>query len=382
MDKAQKSTLRSERSTDSGSINPTRITLARKRKGLSKTTFAREIDVDRKSVQAYEDGRSVPSEGTMAKILGVLGFPRNFFFGDDLEVPSLETGSFRAMSKMKAPKREMALSQAALGLHLNSWICQRFRLPEPDIPNLGRQPDPEAAAEFVRRQWSLGNLSIRNMVHLLESKGVRVFSLAVDAREVDAFSLWSGNVPFIFLNANKTSEHSRFDAAHELGHLVLHKHGPPNGIEAEKQANAFASAFLMPRGSVIANAPRFPTYDVLVDRKQIWIVSVAALAYRMHQLGLMTDWQYRGACIQIAKRGKDFEPNEAPRETSIILPKVFSALYEDGLGRAHVARDLCIPIGELEQLLFGLTLAAVDGKRSDHAQKGAQHRRLALVEKA
>jgi Zn-dependent peptidase ImmA (M78 family) len=282
---------------------------------------------------------------------------------------------------MKAPKREMALSQAALGLHLNSWICQKFKLPEPDLPNLGREPEPEAAAEFVRRQWSLGNLSIRNVIHLLEAKGIRVFSLAVDAREVDAFSLWSGGVPFIFLNSNKTSEHSRFDAVHELGHLILHKHGPPNGLEAEKQANAFASAFLMPRGSIVANAPRFPTYSILVERKQIWVVSVAALAYRLRGLGLMTDWQYRGICIEIAKRGKDYEPNEAPRESSVILPKIFSSLYEEGLSRTQIARDLCIPVEELEQLLFGLTLTGIEGKRSNYAQVKLQPNRLTLVEK-
>ena len=62
-------------------------------------------------------------------------------------------------------------------------------------------------------------------------------------------------------DTNKTAEHSRFDAAHELGHLVLHRHGPPRGIEAERQANAFASAFLMPHGSVFPRAPKFPTYD-------------------------------------------------------------------------------------------------------------------------
>ena len=99
--------------------------------------------------------------------------------------------------------------------------------------------------------------------------------------------MWKGNTPFVFLNTNKTAEHSRYDAAHELGHLVLHRHGSPQGIEAEKQANQFASAFLMPRGSVHPVAPRFPTFDILVSLKRRWGVSVAALAYRLHNLGLV-----------------------------------------------------------------------------------------------
>jgi Zn-dependent peptidase ImmA (M78 family)/DNA-binding XRE family transcriptional regulator len=343
-------------------LNPNRIRIARKRRGLTKIELAAKIGVDRKSVNAYESGKHSPvKEDGLAKIAAALGFPEEFFFGDDLDEPSLDSGSFRSMSKMSAPKRDMALGQAAIGLHFSAWLDRKFGLPDAAIPDIGREPDPETAAESVRREWALGALSIRNMVHLLESKGVRVFSLAVDAREVDAFSMWKGATPFVFLNTNKSSEHSRFDAAHELGHLVLHKHGPPQGIEAEKQANSFASAFLMPRGSVYASAPRFPTYAGLVSLKKQWTVSVAALAYRLQGLKLMTEWQYRGICIEISKRGRNHEPNSAPRETSVILPKVLKALYESGLTRSQIARELSIPLSELEQLLFGLTMTGMAG---------------------
>jgi Zn-dependent peptidase ImmA (M78 family)/DNA-binding XRE family transcriptional regulator len=350
-------------------LNASRLRLARKRKGYTKIAFAAKIDVDRKMVGAYESGESDPSDEVMHRIARSLEFPLEFFFGDDLDEPSVESGSFRAMTKMRIPQRDMALSQAALGIHLSNWLCTKFALPDAQIPNLGREPNPEAAAEFVRREWQLGMLSIRNMIHLLESKGVRVFSLAVDAREVDAFSMWKGNTPFVFLNTNKTSEHSRFDAAHELGHLVLHKHGPPTGIEAEKEANAFASAFLMPRGSVIANAPRFPNYASIVNLKRTWTVSVGALAYRLHGLGLMTDWQYRGVCVQVAKLGKNIEPNEAPRETSLTLPKMMGSLYEDGITRSQIARELAVPVTELEQLLFGLTMTGIKGGEKPTASK-------------
>ncbi|WP_419757134.1 ImmA/IrrE family metallo-endopeptidase [Teredinibacter turnerae] len=75
------------------------------------------------------------------------------------------------------------------------------------------------------------------------------------------------DIPFVFLNTKKTAERCRFDAAHELGHLVMHCHGAPQGQEAEKEANAFASAFLMPRRSVLANAPRSATLKSLISHK-------------------------------------------------------------------------------------------------------------------
>jgi Zn-dependent peptidase ImmA (M78 family)/DNA-binding XRE family transcriptional regulator len=341
--------------------NPTRLALARRRRGYNKTKLAELSKVELRSITAFEGGEFPPSPETLARIALVLGFPVEFFYGDDLDEPSLDSGSFRSMSKMIASQRDMALSQAALGIHLMAWVEHRFELPVVNLPDLGREPNPEAAAESLRRAWILGSLSIRNMIHLLEARGVRVLSLALDAREVDAFSMWKGSVPFVFLNTYKSSEHSRFDAAHELGHLVLHKHGPPQGREAETQANQFASAFLMPRGSVLANAPRFPTYEALVKLKRIWGVSVSALNYRLHELGLLSDWHYRGICIEIAKRGRDTEPEPAPRETSLVLPKILQVLYEEGINRGKIAQALAILTTELEQLLFGLTMTGIEG---------------------
>ena len=342
-------------------LNPTRLALARKRRGYKKTKLAELSKVDLRSVSAFEAGEFSPSTETLARIASALRFPIEFFYGEDLDEPSLDSGSFRSMSKMTAPQRDMALSQAALGLHFMDWIETRFQLPDADLPDLSREPNPEAAAESLRRAWSLGVLSIRNMIHLLEAKGVRILSLALDAKEVDAFSMWKGARPFVFLNTYKSTEHSRFDAAHELGHLVLHKHGPPQGREAEKQANNFASAFLMPRGSVLANVPRLPSYSTLVRLKKVWTTSVSALSYRLHELGLISDWQYRGLCIEIAKRGRDTEPEEAPRETSLILPRIVAALYEEGVNRTQIAHDLALPTSELEQLLFGLAITGIEG---------------------
>ena len=81
------------------------------------------------------------------------------------------------------------------------------------------------------------------MISLLESKGIRTFSLSDEAQEVDACCQWINDRPFIFLNISKSSERCRFDAAHELGHLVMHRHGIIEGRQMEQEANAFASAF-------------------------------------------------------------------------------------------------------------------------------------------
>ena len=212
------------------------------------------------------------------------------------------------------------------------------------------------------------------MVHLLEAKGVKVFSLAIDAKEVDAFSMWRDGTPYVFLNTQKSAEHSRFDAAHELGHLVIHRHGQPHGQEAEKEANAFASAFLMPEKSIRAKQLYFPTLDSLVKAKKHWKVSVSALNYRLHALGLTTEWANRSLCIQISQAGyRTHEPNEVQRETSQVLDKVFNALRTEGVSKADVARDLKITTYEIDELTYGLLKIGVVPERDEVLRGDTSH---------
>lgn len=344
-------------------FNPNRLTLARQRRGITKSKLAEAAGVAPRGITAYEAGATVPTPETLEKIAATLRFPPSFFEGDDLDIPDVEAVSFRAMSRMTASLRDSAIGAAALAIGLAGWIDARFRLPAADLPDL-RGVQPEAAAEALRASWGLGVKPIRNMVHLLEQRGVRVFSLVEKRAELDAFSFWRSEVPFVFLNTSKSGERGRFDAAHELGHLVLHRHGAPHGREAEHEADAFASALLMPRASVLEVAPSAPSpsVDQLVRLKRRWSVSVAAVAHRYHALSLVSEWHYRSLCIEIQERGyRKKEPNAIARETSQVLQKVFASLREDGISKAEIARELRITSAEFDTLVFGLVLLPISG---------------------
>ncbi len=87
----------------------------------------------------------------------------------------------------------------------------------------------------------------------------------------------------------------------------------------------------MPRSSVLGYAPKFISIDALLQLKKIWGVSISALTYRMHRLGLLSEWQYRELFMQISQRGyRKAEPDSLPRETSQVLAKVFAALRSEG----------------------------------------------------
>lgn len=319
------------------------------------------LGIKPRTLLAYESGEYEPPSEMIEAIAKALGFPIDFFSGPTIYLPNGEGVSFRSMSGMTAGQRDSALGAAAIGVALCEWITTRFELPEPNIPTL-RGQDAQTAAETLRTEWNLGERPIKNIVHLLEAHGVRVLSLAEHSREVDAFSFWRGSEPYVFLNLHKSAEHGRFDAAHELGHLVLHRHGGPRGKGFEHEADTFASAFLMPRGSVVATAPQNADVELLIKLKAVWNVSVAALNYRLHEVGRTSEWKYRHACIDISKRGfRTSEPEPAPRETSQVLHKVFQELRAEGLGRADVARTLCIDVAELDSLVFGLVFTRLEG---------------------
>jgi len=347
-------------------FNYTRLELARRRRGLTKGALAEAAEISARNLTAYEKHEYEPNEETIAGLAAAVGFPSEFFFGPDLDEPTKEGASFRAMTRMPARVREQALSSGALAFALSDWIESRFGLPEPHVPEF-EGLEPEVAADAVREAWGLGEKRIGNMVHLLEAHGIRVFSLVEESTKVDAFSQWRGATPYVFLNTTKSAERSRMDAAHELGHLVLHGHGGPQGREAEHEAQAFGSAFLMPAGSVRAKAPRNGRFDQLVRAKYKWKVSVANLAYRMNKLGMLTDWQYRSVFVELNRRGgRDKEPNPPgveplPREQSQVLEKVFRALRKDDVSKALIARDLAIPLADLNDSVFGLVMTPLEG---------------------
>lgn len=337
-------------------FNPKRLVLARQRRKFTGKSLAEAAGISPITISRLENSDNEPDEATVDLLAKALNYPVEFLYADDPE--ELDTGavSFRSLSKMSAKERNAATSAGRLGLELNRWVEQEFNLPRPEILDLSYEASPEMAAKSLRSFWNIGEKPISSMLGLLECKGVRVFSLAERTKMVDAFSFWRDGIPFIFLNNCKTPEHSVFDSAHELGHLVLHRHaGASPSKAAEREANEFASAFLMPSNDVRSRVPRFCTVDRIVSCKSRWRVSAMALANRLHTLGILTEWQYKSACIELTRRGyRTGEPIGIERETSTVWKKVLSQLWSEKTTKHHIAAKILLPTDELEALIWGL----------------------------
>ena len=372
-------------------INASRISFARIRRRMTKAQLAKSLGLTSRSIQNYESGDTAPDGPVLTRLASVLGFPEAFFLVDeDMPEMPVQAASFRAQSRMTDSSRHCALNAGAIAFTINDWMEARFKLPATNLPDLSDLP-PEEAAAVLRRMWGLGNAPVPNMIHLLESKGVRVFSLTEETRHFDAFCTWhKDHVPFVFLNTVTSAERSRFDAAHELGHLVRDvysmAHGQDSGGNAdghndiEARANEFAAAFLMPKESVIARRPAAFTIDNLMRLKHHWKVSLVAVARRYRSLNLITEWGYRNLCMEISRRGyRKNEPQPASRETSLLLEKVLAHLKARGMSRVDIARQLYLSVDEVNALTFGLTPLSVVPGTGTAEETAARTPQLSLV---
>jgi Zn-dependent peptidase ImmA (M78 family)/transcriptional regulator with XRE-family HTH domain len=351
------------------SFNPSRLKLARERRGLTKQQLADLCGVSRRTVTSWETGDTdSPPVATISK---ALGFPRAFFFEDDITAVNKAAVSFRALSTVSAYKIDRVLAMAKLASLISRWMDRHYKTPAPQVPDFteaeprgrGRLTWPVAAAESLRAEWALGPKPIKNVLGLLERHGVRVFSLPGADREVDAFSYWEAGRPFIFLNVDRSAERMRFDLAHELGHLLLHR-GVFTKRERrfELEANDFASAFLVPEDSLRMQITGRPTIDDLFTLKAHWRVSAVAMAYKLHHLDLISEWIYRTWMIELTERGfRAGEPGGRDPEPSVLLRQLLELAREDGWTPRKIAADLSLPEDELSSIVFGLTMRVLDG---------------------
>lgn len=336
-------------------FSKTRLSIARKRRQLTKKSLAEKAKISQLTLTRIENGVTLePEDETVGHLASALNYPISFFYLDDCEELSDNAVSFRSLSALTARQRDSALAAGVIAYEINDWVQDRFNLPEPNFIDL-RKEGPKVAAHALRKYWGIGEKPIPNMIKLLEAKGARVFSLSESNSNLDAYSCWRNGVPYVFLNTYKSAERSRFDAAHELGHLVLHIHGENKGREVEREADQFASAFLIPRGDLVSQVPRGLTLTKLVSLKHRWGVSVPALARAIYDTQLISDWSYREFCKQISQKGyRTSEPEPRERESSVVWKKILESLWSEKLTKRDIASDLGIPEDEVEALIGGL----------------------------
>jgi Zn-dependent peptidase ImmA (M78 family) len=270
---------------------------------------------------------------------------------------------FRSLRSTPQRDRDRADAHAEHVLDLVDYLERQVKLPLLDIPQLtpssGNRIEIEEIARQIRQTWQVPAGPIANVVRLLEAHGVIVARLDSGGSKLDAFSRWFAERPLVLLWADKGDKaRSRFDAAHELGHLVMHSDPDPLDREQERQANMFASAFLMPSEEVgpylPRRAPTLGSWPQLLEWRKHWGVSAKALLYRARELGALSESAFRRAMVNYNKqRLKERDGTQlGDPESPLLLVRSLEALgLPDPLNT--VARNALVPRSLVDEVFCG-----------------------------
>jgi Zn-dependent peptidase ImmA (M78 family)/transcriptional regulator with XRE-family HTH domain len=328
---------------------PARLTEARVARLLSRTDVARELGLSGQAIGYYETGERRPDMATLLRLASLFNLPVAFFIRRTSDLSGLSGARFFRSTGPKRNKLNHSLDVKTKWLWETINFLQSYvRLPTPNVPEV---PDPvageytleevEEIATSVRRFWGLGDGPIANTVALLETHGFIVSRFETGSNAIDAFSTRIEGRPYVVLGSDKGScARSRFDAAHELGHLLLHRDIAQEDIEnskvkerIEREANWFAGAFLLPKTALLAEfySTRMAHLQGL---KQRWRVSMQAIAHRCKQIGAIDQEQYILFRKQISARQwlkKEPLDDEIPQEEAKLLLKAWRLLLEKGI---------------------------------------------------
>ena len=345
-----------------------RLIQARKSLRLSGIGLASLLDVSPTTISQYEKNKQSPRPEVMDRLCQVFGLQRSFFMRRAVERGE-RTILYRSLSSVSKTARERAEARFEWLREITEYLGESFDFPKLNLPKLSLPEDfrqlthshIEEAAQACREFWGFGDGAIADVVLAMESNGIIVARGSLDSEGLDAFSEYLKNdFAYVFLGNDKgVSARSRFDAAHELGHLVLHRgiksreFGQPKDFKVvEAQAHRFAAAFLLPLESFI-NSVWAPTLDAFRAQKEIWGVSIKGMIVRARQAELLNDFQYQRMLINYARRFRNREPGDEALsiENPRLLARCFYALEENGIRtREQILSDLPFAASDIEEL--------------------------------
>lgn len=342
-----------------------RIRVSRHACGLSLRDLEARIErrVTAQAISKYERDEATPSTGVLIALADALSVSVEYLVSDNHI--RLEAVDFRR--KQLTSRREEARVQATVQHLLERYLgveeilglpSSAFDMPrEAPWPVLCDPSEAEHAARGLRVYWGLGPGPIRNLVELLEERGIKILSLSltnIDGLTARVHRAGRGVAPVIVVNRGDWGERQRFTVAHELGHLVLD--AAPR-IDGEKAAHRFASAFLMPAEMLRAEIGKHRKsigWSELFELKRILGVSVQALTYRCKDLGIFGNPLFRQLFNEFDRRGWRSPPYREPWVLTGEQPRrlerlCFRALAEGAISRSKAAEVLGHSIIELSR---------------------------------
>lgn len=369
-----------------------RLKNARLFRGKTLTELSVITGISKQSLSLYENNHNKPDYEKSGIIASALRFPYEFFLQEDECKTTTEVTYFRSLASATKMSRTTQSLKLEFVAKMYEVLLEYIDFPVLNLPNVDFTGNDnefddvenekmvfeiEQIATSVREHWGLGDAPIQNLQLILEKNGMIVTGFDTNEDKIDAFSqrtiLNNGEVFFICVDqGSKPEGRIRFDMAHELGHIILHPWSESLELVTkeefkmrERQANIFASAFLLPRNSFGNDVQAYPTdlkyYQWL---KKKWKSSIQSMAYRSNQLGIVSDNQFQYMMRQISKNGwRQKEPDDIP---FYLNENIFQGAID-----LLIEKHILSPSSLLRQLKqYGITLYPTDIEELLHLRKG------------
>ncbi len=288
---------------------------------LSITDLADKVSVSKQAISQYENNISTPKNEVLFNIVRTLNFPLEYFIKDYTSSIKIGNVFFRAMAKSTNLDKESYKMRAMYVTMFYTYLCEYLDMPMLDETVIGTKDiDFDDSSIFdtisyeLREKWGLGERPVENVMNLLESKGIIVSTIANSSKNVDGFTqvgeIFGKKLYCVMIEDNKGSmARMNFSAAHELGHIILHKNLYLQEMDKvqkallEQQANDFAASFLLPKRAIYADLIdplSLKSYELL---KKKWRVSIGALLRRALSVGRINNYQYTKLIKSYSYRG-------------------------------------------------------------------------------
>lgn len=314
----------------------------------------------------YEKGETMPDGAVLARLVGALKQPVDFFFRSyEVEFSGL---SFRRKSSLGVGRRR------AIEEKSRDFFSRYFELEEllnakiPYTPpfaeaELTREDEVERYAADLRSKWNLGTDPIPNLQQFIEMKGIKVHEVETDDPAFDGFSCEANGEPVIVVGSwlRKVVPRKRMTLAHELGHVVLPI--PDHFSEAQQEAlvKPFAGALLMPQEhftAMFGGRRSSMSLGELLELKQYFGVSMMAIMFRASTLELITQAVYERFCIAASQRGWRTKGQGEPGDELFndteshgrMRQMVLQCVAEGIVSSSRGAALLGVPLGEFRQI--------------------------------
>lgn len=325
---------------------PERLQLARELRQLTRAELGERLGLSASTLATYEQGGAKPEASMLARLCLLLAVPIAFFAREGRPPIAVESCHFRHVRPAQHAARRAQLALTNLLTDVLEFARTHLVLPSDGSPpqQLGLSAPSasvEAMALGVRRRWGLGLEPIVDLTRVCELNGLVVHPIDRAHSHIQPFSLWHRGWPIIFFSPRpRARQQMRIDKAHELGHLVMHADVRPGHLGAEREAEAFARALLLPAPAFMSECPRTLDWEHWYQLERRWRVSIPVLLQRGYELGRLAEPMYRRA-LAVWKAGGAPELNEGTGEWEepLLVRRAFE-LIADEWPVAAVAREL------------------------------------------